>query len=195
MKRKIEYPLWVEKYRSKGITIRKVKDGYGLYRCTSRYDKEKGYPRSIQEYLGMVYEDKGFVPKKKELPVYEEYGLSHFIMTNYKRELLRSSYDYNETLVKLSIIYYALLSIDDESLKRSYLARDIDEAKAKDTNIKRVKKLALKIDELLTYDFKEDKERLKRSLLLCVKEKDQNIDTIFYDKWTKDLIESKGKRL
>ncbi|MDD5801390.1 MAG: hypothetical protein PUD31_03070 [Solobacterium sp.] len=58
-----KYPDWVEKYRGKGKTIRKTAYGYGLYKCTSVYDKEKGYPRSIQEFLGIIDEEKGFIPK------------------------------------------------------------------------------------------------------------------------------------
>ncbi len=88
------YPDWVEKYRGKGKTIRKTANGYGLYKCTSVYDKSKGYPRSKQEFLGMIDEEKGFIPKVKKNgnPEYIEYGLSSFIMINFKRELVRSSY-------------------------------------------------------------------------------------------------------
>ena len=35
MKAKNQYPEWVEKYRTKGCTIRKVRNGYGLYTLTS----------------------------------------------------------------------------------------------------------------------------------------------------------------
>lgn len=37
MKKSVVYPDWVEKYRGKGRTIRKVRNGYGLYACTSTY--------------------------------------------------------------------------------------------------------------------------------------------------------------
>lgn len=35
--RTVTYPDWAEKYRGKGRTIRKVRNGYGLYQCTSVY--------------------------------------------------------------------------------------------------------------------------------------------------------------
>ena len=37
MKRYVTYPDWVEKFRSPGHTIKKTKQGYGLYSCTSKY--------------------------------------------------------------------------------------------------------------------------------------------------------------
>ena len=37
MKKKNVYPEWAEKFRAKGKTIRKVRNGYGLYECTSTY--------------------------------------------------------------------------------------------------------------------------------------------------------------
>ena len=119
------YPEWVEKYRKKGVTIRKTKYGYGLYRCTSSYVKGKKYPQTVQEFLGMVYEDKGFVPKyeKKEYkkPHYLEYGLSSFIMNNFRRELLRSSYDHNQDIVKLGVIEYIFGNYSPVCLNSCYL--------------------------------------------------------------------------
>lgn len=35
MKKKNVYPEWAEKFRAEGKTIRKVRNGYGLYECTS----------------------------------------------------------------------------------------------------------------------------------------------------------------
>ena len=36
-KRFVTYPDWVEKFRSPGHTIKKTKQGYDLYSCTSKY--------------------------------------------------------------------------------------------------------------------------------------------------------------
>ena len=91
MNKKLSYPAWVEKYRGKGRTIRKVGDGYGLYECTSQYVKGQRYPKSVQKYLGMISEEEGFIPKHVTPlnPKYIEYGLSHFILVNFKRDLMR----------------------------------------------------------------------------------------------------------
>ena len=61
MKRYVTYPDWVEKFRSPGHTIKKTKQGYGLYSCTSKY-VPGGKPKSIQTYLGKITPD-GFIPK------------------------------------------------------------------------------------------------------------------------------------
>ena len=36
-KRFVTYPDWVEKFRSPAHTIKKTKQGYSLYSCTSKY--------------------------------------------------------------------------------------------------------------------------------------------------------------
>ena len=61
MKRYVTYPDWVEKFRSPGHTIKKTKQGYGLYSCTSKY-VPGGKPKSVQTYLGKITPD-GFIPK------------------------------------------------------------------------------------------------------------------------------------
>lgn len=58
------YPDWVEKFHIKGTTVKKIKDNYYLYKATSRYDKEKGYPVSIQKYIGKITE-KGLIEPEK----------------------------------------------------------------------------------------------------------------------------------
>ena len=92
MKRYVTYPDWVEKFRSPGHTIKKTKQGYGLYSCTSKY-VPGGKPKSIQTYLGKITPD-GFIPKSvvSKHPVYVEFGLSHFIISSFKRDLIRSSF-------------------------------------------------------------------------------------------------------
>ena len=69
MKRSVVYPDWAEKYRGPGRTIRKVRNGYGLYECTSTYQPGQKYPKSVQTYLGMITEKDGFIPKKTDLTV------------------------------------------------------------------------------------------------------------------------------
>lgn len=56
MKKKNIYPEWAEKFRAEGKTIRKVRNGYGLYECTSTYVPGQKYPKSVQKYLGMITE-------------------------------------------------------------------------------------------------------------------------------------------
>ena len=87
--KKNEYPEWVEKYRAKGRTIRKTKDGYALYHVTSEYRRGQA-PRQIQEYLGKITEEDGFVPKRTDKERrFIEYGLSHMIWCSMRGEIVR----------------------------------------------------------------------------------------------------------
>ena len=193
-----EYPDWVKKYHVKGTSIKKLKNGYALYKCTSVYDKDKGYPKSVQAYLGMITEDKGFIMKRQERPEYLEYGLSSFIMRNYKRDLLRSSYDHNILLVKLGIIAYVFKSLDDIVFDSTYLSID-DKDKLlelnKTINIRRIRTITNKIDSLLDRDLKEDRGLIERLLLLVVIEKGRDEDTVYYSDELIKLIEDKGLSL
>ena len=108
MKRYVTYPDWVEKFRSPGHTIKKTKQGYGLYSCTSKY-VPGGKPKSVQTYLGKITPD-GFIPKSvvSKHPVYVEFGLSHFIISSFKRDLIRSSFRATDDTVYLGVVQYII---------------------------------------------------------------------------------------
>lgn len=164
MKTKNVYPDWVEKYRGKGRTIRKVRNGYGLYECTSVYVKGS-YPKSTQKFLGMIDEEKGFIPKLEisTSPNFIEFGLSHFIMSNFKRELQRASYDSNMLLVKLSIINFIFGSFDSPYIENSYVGYvDKEQLKnyASTASITRVKTITKRIEKLFISSIPDEKERL-----------------------------------
>lgn len=96
---------------------KKTKQGYGLYSCTSKY-VPGGKPKSIQTYLGKITPD-GFIPKSvvSKHPVYVEFGLCHFIISSFKRNLIRSSFRATDVLYIL-----VLFSIFLEAVKiSSYL--------------------------------------------------------------------------
>ena len=68
------YPDWVENEHIKGTSIKQIGDNYYLYSVTSKYSKEKGYPISIQRYIGKITEDGliepdkiSFIPSKDKL--------------------------------------------------------------------------------------------------------------------------------
>lgn len=122
MKRQIQYPDWVEKYRGPGKTIKKTKQGYGLYRCTSVYVKGSN-PKSIQEYLGRITED-GFIPKYSAVLQNTrmlEYGFSHFLVVNFKRKLMRRMYGAISETIELVIIRYIFGVVSEWTLSSSYL--------------------------------------------------------------------------
>lgn len=70
-----KYPDWVEKYHTPGTTLKQIGDNYYLYSSTSKYDKSKSYPVSVQRYIGKITKDGGlikattvsFMPSKDKL--------------------------------------------------------------------------------------------------------------------------------
>lgn len=172
MKKINTYPDWVEKYRGKGKTIRKVRNGYGLYECTTVYVKGAKYPKSIQKYLGMITEKDGFIPKK-DINKYNnysiEYGLSHFILINFKRSLIRSTYTGDINIVYLGIIFYIFGSIDKTFILSTYLSNDCKDKLLKQASIvsiNRVKGVSNKIESILNEKISDKKDKLLITKLL-----------------------------
>jgi transposase len=77
-------PEWVEKQKRQGFEIKKIGNGYYMYKRKSRWDKEKKKAVKVTgEYIGVVTPD-GIVPRKERLdgtkPVFsKEYGATAFI--------------------------------------------------------------------------------------------------------------------
>lgn len=170
------YPDWAEKFRAKGKTIRKVKDGYALYECTSVYVKG-GYPKSKQKYLGMITEKDGFIPKKTDEKgaVYLEYGLSRMLYSNFKREIMRHVFQCTDELVRLGIIAFAFGTLKKSYIRYSYLTyADADRyveisRKIPEHRIETIRKL---VEQNLKKRIPDDEERdeVKKLLMLCVVE-------------------------
>lgn len=175
-KRTNAYPDWAEKFRAKGRTIRKVKDGYALYECTSVYVKGS-YPKSKQKYLGMITERDGFIPKKTDEngAVYLEYGLSHMLYSNFKREIMRHVFQCTDELVRLGIIAYIFGTLDESYILSSYLtyanAERYTEIGRKLTE-RRIEKLRKLTEDALKDRIPDDSDRdkVKKLLMLCVVE-------------------------
>lgn len=199
----INYPLWVEKYRTKGRTIRKVRNGYGLYACTSVYVKGSKYPKATQEYLGMITEADGFIPKKPnpENPVFIEFGLSHFIITNFKRDLLRTTYSSSIELITLAIIHYLFDDISELFINHTYAAHGCEKELLSrfnngisDNRITRIKK---KIDQLILKAIPDETERniLLKLLFITTIEKTDSCDHVTYHPEVLAIIERNGLKL
>lgn len=192
------YPDWVEKYRGKGKTIRKVRNGYGLYKCTSVYVKGSKNPKSKQEYLGMITEKDGFVPKKvvPAHPEYYEYGLSHFIMLNFKRDIMRSSYSSNNDFVILAIIQYIFGSIDPVFIRATWISRGIEDelidysSKISDIRINNISK---RIDKLIISALPDENDRniVIKLLFLTVREA-SNTDSVTFPQEVIDILKRNG---
>lgn len=172
---KNQYPDWVEKYRTKGQTIRKVRNGYGLYKCTSTYEPGAKYPKSVQTYLGMITEKDGFIPKKSvsNHPSYIEYGLSHLIWTNFKRTLVRSTFSGDEDVVRLGVIQYIFGSVREELIPLSFISDGMEKQLCQrlgTVSPARIKTVSNKTDTLLSEKIPEREDRflLEALLRMCV---------------------------
>ena len=51
------FPDWVNKFKTKSSTIKKIGNNYYLYKATSYYDSSSKKPVSIQEYIGKITAD------------------------------------------------------------------------------------------------------------------------------------------
>lgn len=195
-----QYPEWVEKYRGKGRTIRKVRNGYGLYKCTSEYVPGAKYPKLVQTYLGMITEDKGFIPKKSvsDSPSYIEYGLSHFIWINFKRILVRSTFTGDELLVRLGIISYLFGSVREDLIPLTYLSDGMEGAlceRLRSTSPNRIKAISNKIHSALSEKIPDQQDRilLESLLRMCVMESNNRSSQIpALPKPAEELIERYG---
>lgn len=174
-KNTVKYPDWVEKYRGRGRTIRKVRNGYGLYKCTSKNVPGLPYPKSVQTYLGMITEKDGFIPKRSDAGRrYLEYGLSHMIWQNFRRDIMRSMYGAHENETMLAVIAFVFGSIDEVFIRSSYLtcskADELAETAGRLNDTRKIFRAAEKLEGILRKRIPDDTEynTVTRLLFLCV---------------------------
>lgn len=76
------YPEWVQQYRRKGTTIKKVGDHYYLYKHTSKREPGRKNPVPVDTYIGKItpqgIEEKGYrkIRTKDDEVIVKEYGFS-----------------------------------------------------------------------------------------------------------------------
>ena len=207
MKKSVVYPDWVEKYRGKGRTIRKVRNGYGLYACTSTYSPGQKYPKSVSTYLGMITEKDGFIPKKTDKPAQPvpsrslEYGLSHFILSNFKRDLMRSVYEASEVAILFGMIQFIFNDVNETFICSSYACfekqDELLEHFSKGISSKRMKVIASKIDKMITDKIPDQTDRnllIKLLLLTTISEKG-NPSSVIYPAQVTDIAQKYGVKL
>ena len=162
-------PSWATKYKGRNKSLKYLgNDRYGLYEVTSKYDSIKGYSKSIQTFIGVISKDEGLVLKKKRVndkADYLEYGLSHFLYLNFKRNIQRSigkgDSKYIDYLIKLIIVKYVFGQVYDEFIDMTYLCLDrADEIKEYKNKIsdKRINNGANRINTYLSRCINDDKD-------------------------------------
>ncbi len=79
------YPEWVQKYRTKGKTVKKKGDAYYLYSRTSKRVPGKKYPQPVDTYIGIITPEGIIKTNKKKVVLTDivvwEYGFSKAIET------------------------------------------------------------------------------------------------------------------
>lgn len=174
----MDYPPWVEEWRAPGRYIRKTQTGYALYTCEKvRVADEKAKTKHI--YLGRITEEAGFIPKEGLSPLveYQEYGLSHFIWTNLRKDIRKHlpSGKYSP-VIKLGIIQYVFGSTDEIFLRNSYLTcNELDTLVplAQKLSKNQISKVVSAIEQEMEKKIpvEEDRYYLTQLLRLCVSQK------------------------
>jgi len=118
-----KYPDWVNAFKEKGTSVKKVGNEYYLYRTTSKRVPGKKYPQPIAEYIGIITREGVVKTKVKKIStdrvrVYE-YGMSYAMQSLLPEEFLINSHD-KETL------RYAFLHIVRQVSPKSYLLRGVE---------------------------------------------------------------------
>ncbi len=79
-----KYPEWVQKYRTRGTTVKKKGDAYYLYRRTSKRVPGKKYPQPVDTYIGIITPEGLIESNKKKITMTDievwEYGFTKAIM-------------------------------------------------------------------------------------------------------------------
>lgn len=146
------YPNWVNAFKEKGTSVKKVGNEYYLYRSTSKRVSGKKYPQPVQEYIGTITREgviKTHVRKisTDRVKVYE-YGMSYVLQSLLPEAFLINSHD-------KEVLRFAFLHIVKHVSPRSYLLRNTELPSLSDlhislnTQLKRYERLTgISIEEL-----------------------------------------------
>ena len=117
------YPDWVNAYKEKGTSVKKVGNEYYLYRSTSKRVQGKKYPQPVQVYIGTITKEGVTRTNVRKIStdkvrVYE-YGMSYAMQSLLPEAFLINSHN-RETL------RLAFLHIVKHVSPRSYLLRGVE---------------------------------------------------------------------
>ena len=165
-------PDFAKPYKKKGYDIRFVNNKYQLFKISSKRVENKKYPILVQEYIGTIDSSKGLILKKPTLSSdLVEYGFSNFILSKYKRMLIRSIFNGSNDsigLIYLAIINFMYKHYEERFINLSYLSnyKEKYESFLKLNIESRVNNLTTRIESLLdtVINNKDDKDFLIESL-------------------------------
>lgn len=162
-----KYPDWVNAFKERGTSVKKVGNEYYLYRSTSKRVPGKKYPQPVQEYIGIITREGVIKTNVRKIStdrvrVYE-YGMSFVLQSLLPEAFLINSHD-KETL------RFAFLHIVRHISPKSYLLRNTDLPSLSDLHINL--NVQLKRYERLTGILIEDLRPLSELYLIETKECD-----------------------
>lgn len=115
-----KYPDWVNAFKEKGTSVKKVGNEYYLYSATSKRVPGKKYPQPVEHYIGTITREGVVRTKVRKIStdrvrVYE-YGMSYAMYSLLPEAFLINSHD-KQTL------WLAFLHIVKSASPNSYLLR------------------------------------------------------------------------
>lgn len=95
------YPDWVNQFKKKGTSVKKIGDSYYLYSNTSKYVRGKKYPQPVQSFIGVITPDGVIETHRKKVDLSDidvyEYGFSTAVLSlcdkDWKKRLGKEWYD------------------------------------------------------------------------------------------------------
>lgn len=164
--RKELLPDFAKPYKTKGFDVRLVRGCYQLFKISSKRVPDKSYPVLIQSYIGTITPDQGLITKKltvDEASLLVEYGLSHFIITHYKRELQRSLFNNSGSIqtIYMGIVKFMYGHTEQRFIALTYLKTLIKPCPELEGEgaVKRIEKISNKIASLLRRDIPDAADR------------------------------------
>ncbi len=102
------YPDWVNSYKTKGTSIKKVGNNYYLYKTTSHRVPGKKYPQTVSQYIGIITEDgvkeTGNKIVKSEDVVVKEYGMTKVALSHLEKKSPRYAKEEEDRALLLRLL-------------------------------------------------------------------------------------------
>lgn len=172
--KKNDLPAWAKKYDGKGIAFRKRGDSFAVFRVSSHREQGKKYPVLDQTYLGIVSERDGFSPSNEKAKTDDtllECGLSHFVMANFHRDLLRSVFnsspDLADNKIAAAIVLFLYGAITPRTVRLTSVTHGREDTVLRlgSSSFPSLDNLRKRIENLFTERFGDENDR---NDLICI---------------------------
>ena len=172
--KKNDLPAWANKYDGKGISFRRRGDSFAVFRVSSHREQGKKYPVLDQTYLGTVSERDGFSPSNERAKTDDallECGLSHFVMANFHRDLLRSVFnsspDLADNKIAAAIVLFLYGAITPRTVRLTSVTHGREDTVLSlgSSSLPSLENLRKRIENLFTERFGDESDR---NDLICI---------------------------